>query len=264
MSMLTPVKFGIARAVNAVSPRLWIELSLMRRNRNLEPELWLLEHLLDKDKVAVDVGANKGIFSLFMLKHAGAVHAFEPNPQCYRDVRRVLPARASVHQIALGEEPGELVLRYDPDNTGRGTCHSDNPLEDDPDIKTILTERVEARRLDSMGLSDVGFIKIDVEGFEESVLRGAEGLLEAERPNMLIEIEERHNPGGLSRIIAFLGPLGYEARYLKDGRLHAVKDAEAMQRRAVSEPGQAGEHIYNFFFLQPEGLARLERALSAG
>jgi hypothetical protein len=60
-----------------------------------------------------------------------------------------------------------------------------------------------------LGLGNVGFIKIDVEGHEQDVLTGLSGLLEASRPNILVEIGGAQRGGSLSEVRHLLGPLGY-------------------------------------------------------
>jgi hypothetical protein len=90
----------------------------------------------------------------------------------------------------------------------------------------------------------VGFIKIDVEGYEEFVIRGAMGILQRDTPNLLIEIEERHNRGGYARVSAALSRLGYRAFYLQNNKLQRLEsgvDIQALQ-------SQASRYINNFFF----------------
>ena len=77
-----------------------------------------------------------------------------------------------------------------------------------PDEIVSSCYEVELRTLDSYGFEDVAFIKIDVEGHEEAVLAGAGDTLVRAKPVLLIEIEERHNPGGLDRIAKRLSRIG--------------------------------------------------------
>ena len=73
----------------------------------------------------------------------------------------------------------------------------------------VETVKVPMRTLDSYQLSNVGFIKIDVEGHEEAVLHGSSETLRREMPNLMIEIEDRTSRAG----IAFPAAFGLAARY---------------------------------------------------
>jgi hypothetical protein len=61
--------------------------------------------------------------------------------------------------------------------------------------------QVQTQTLDSLGLLDVGFLKIDVEGHELSVLRGADKTIASNRPIVLIESEARHARGAPANVI---------------------------------------------------------------
>jgi hypothetical protein len=105
----------------------------------------------------------------------------------------------------------------------------------------------------------VGFIKIDVEGHEEGVLNGARKTLERERPALLIEIEDRHNPGGLGRICALL--TGYEGYFFAQGRRRPLSDfdPEIHQRPedldSAYEARRQSPYVNNFLFLPTRGPA---------
>ncbi len=60
-------------------PTLWMDVGFWLAPRHFEREIWLAALLCDKNRIAVDVGANQGIYSYYMSKFAKAVLAFEPN-----------------------------------------------------------------------------------------------------------------------------------------------------------------------------------------
>ena len=90
---------------------------------------------------------------------------------------------------------------------GRSSLERDNPVEG-------VREKVLIQTLDSFAFQNVGFIKIDVEGHELSVLRGAIATIERERPNFLIEIEERHKPESTRTVPELLESLEYTGWFL--------------------------------------------------
>jgi hypothetical protein len=117
---------------------------------------------------------------------------------------------------------------------------------------------VPIRRLDSYDIRNVGFIKIDVEGHEEDVLIGANVTIKRERPVLLIEIEERHNPQGLTRIVDGLKRLDYDAYFFENKKLKPIGAFDVKVHQVVSAelesdpPIRSRRHIAyvnNFLFL---------------
>jgi FkbM family methyltransferase len=119
---------------------------------------------LDRSSVVLDIGANIGVMTRIFAKRAGHVHAFEPSPRALAMLRLNAPPNATVHPFALGEEEGVVEFAeceaLDMSHIGEGDL------------------QVPVRTVDSFGLTP-DFIKIDVEGFEPQVLRGAAKTLAA-------------------------------------------------------------------------------------
>lgn len=253
MSIAQHIKRAVITTLNGVHPAIWMRASLALKNHNLEPELWLAPKLLGEGGVAIDVGANAGMYSTQFARYAAAVHAFEPNPLCLRQLARALPGRVTVHACALSDHAGKATLRFDPQNTGIGTIEQANRLNNNEGIKQIETAEVEIRMLDSFGFTDVGLIKIDAEGHEEAVLRGGGETLARSRPSVLVEIEERHNPGGLSRIRVLFERMDYVATALDGESLRRLDLIEAEGRRTLA----SAHGINNFIFLDRAKAKRL-------
>ena len=112
------------------------------------------------------------------------------------------------------------------------------------------------RPLDSYDFRDVGLIKIDVEGHEEAVLAGARATIAASRPILIVEIEERHNPGSTRRIPLTLAEIGYSAYFYENGVQRPVAEFDprrhqdpARLRLEGSVPRQDLGYYNNFVFL---------------
>jgi FkbM family methyltransferase len=195
------------------------------RNMRGNPEERICAHLCDPGLVSVDAGAAAGGFARVLAQHSTRCEAFEANPNNWPALKAALdglPAR--VHECALSDQDGEVTLRV-PVVDGRddpplATIESHNALGG-AEVRTVT---VPCHRLDTLDLSPVGFMKIDVEGHELAVLRGAEGLLTRDRPNLLVEAEDRHRPGAVSDVAKYLSELGYLAYFLLGRRLKPIDE----------------------------------------
>lgn len=209
----------------------------------LEPEIAVLPALLEgRSGIALDVGANMGIYTYALSGLGIAVHAFEPQVACSEVISAWAGTSTSaitVHNVGVGSSPGELVL-YVPIVNGA-------PVRTRASFQSFGRDQAEMRVpvvvLDALQLPTVAFMKVDVEGFELEVLKGALGLLARDHPALLVEIDrERHTPGSFAAITDLLGQLGYRCHVLQDGS--RIADAGI-------DPWTAPADIYNFIFLVP-------------
>ncbi len=117
--------------------------------------------------------------------------------------------------------------------------------------------------LDSLDFGNVGFIKIDVEGHEQAVLRGAAGLIARQRPVVQVECEERHVPGAVASAARFFAALGYRGFFWKAAMLQPIElfDPLRDQRSETLDHGDdwRGTYINNFIFVHPARAAVLNR-----
>jgi FkbM family methyltransferase len=200
-------KRAFPRPVEMVQSRRFYRSELERGER----ELRLLPDLVDRHRIAIDVGANNGTYAYYLSKLTKVV-AFEPNPRyCWRLSN--LPRNVNVQAVALSDKEGEAILHI-PYLPSGGEAHGWASLESVPGSTEV---RVASRTLDSYGL-DPGFIKIDVEGHEEAVVRGAMDTIRQSKPILLIECEERHNPGATLRLPSMLGAIGYRGFFYPAGQ----------------------------------------------
>lgn len=228
-----------------IPPRLYMWRLLRKHARRGEEELKHLPDWAPADKIAIDIGANKGVYSHTLAKLCRHVHAFEPNPKIFRILTRYLPDNVTPHHVALSDRNGvaELVI---PSYTAGGYSNQGASL--DPAKKKAPfgfgVVDVPSRTLDSFNFQNVGFIKIDVEGFEEAVVRGAMATIRRERPTILIEIEERHIGRPIEAALGDMAASGFEVRFLREGRLRPVTelDPDADHRLRYKQPG----YVFNF------------------
>ena len=227
-----------------VPPRLYMWRLIRKHLRKGEAELKILPDIVPRERIAIDVGANKGVYTHLLARTCRAVEAFEPNPKIYRVLTRYLPSNVVTHQVALSDRVGtaELIVPMYGGGYSNQTA-SLNPRKRNEGAGVV---RVAQRTLDSYGFHNVGFIKIDVEGFEPAVLAGARETILRERPVMQIELEEQHTGKTIQECLAQVQELGMDAFFLRDGKLRPISEFDPVQNRAAFAP-RIG-YINNFIF----------------
>lgn len=128
-------------------------------------------------RVALDIGANVGLWSRSLVKHFETVVAFEPVPM-FRDclTKNVVAENLDIRPIALGDHDAMIKMIITEGNTGH--THVD-PNSTDGDTPIV--------RLDSLNLQNIDYIKIDCEGYEYRVLQGAKETIMRCRPVIVVE-----------------------------------------------------------------------------
>lgn len=192
-------------------------------------ESQLVSELLRPGMTVVDVGAHHGLYSLLSSKRVGpkgCVFAFEPSPRERTRLEKHLLANrcrnVSVLPIALGlTSSSEDLFLVD---GGEDYCNSLRP----PAVAAATSKvRVAVTSLDEFlenaRVQRVDFVKLDVEGAELDVLKGATRMLSANSPILLVEVfDVRTRPWGYraNEIVRFLHKLGYEWFHISgDGTL---------------------------------------------
>lgn len=153
-------------------------------------EQTFLMHLIRPGDLALDVGANVGIYSLALADLGAKVWAFEPSsairPALIHNVRlNGAEDRVRVLPFAVGAERGRVLFTADLEGTNHVVRET----------RVGLTEAVEVRSLDDVvadstgGLAgeDVFLLKVDAEGEDEAVLFGAAALLQRCQPIVIVE-----------------------------------------------------------------------------
>jgi len=229
-----------------VPARLELKRIVAREKRKGEAGLRLLPFLLDPDRAALDIGANRGIWAHEMAEVCGQVWAFEPNPKLFAVLKAAAGRTVACRAEALSDAVGEAELLI-PGEAGRYSNQGASLNPDKVGDRAHMRVRVTTARLDDLDPPQTGFMKIDVEGHERAVLEGARGLIARDRPAMIVEIEERHTGRDLDGELDFVESLGYRTLALKAGRLidRARLDVEADHR---AKAGKAG-YVNNFVFL---------------
>jgi len=198
-------------------------------------QLKILRRLLDQDSVFVDAGANQGEFTVCAASVIadGTVHAFEPVPNVRQHLERNLEANGFtnvvIQSVGLSDASADEVPIYGADSTFHdGTQHIGLPTLFRVSGRSEALALIALRRLDDV-LPDhqrVNVIKIDVEGAEWAVLKGAEATIARERPAIIFEAnEETYEAAGysMSDVFEWMRARGYDLRVIDAaGGLHSL------------------------------------------
>jgi len=232
-------------------PALWIEAGLRWRKGHYEPELFLVPWLCNKDQIAIDVGANQGVYTYYMAKFAKEVMAFEPNIDLEPVLKKVANGNVRFQFVALSNIQGESVMRIDPKDHGISTIERRNSFQVVNQAVHPVQRRVSTRTLDSFALTDVSFIKIDVEGHEEAVIQGAYDTVRRNKPVLLIESEDQHNSGAPRRVSGMLAELGYQGYFIRNCGLCALDELQPHETDPRNYRNNI-RYVNNFIFVQAD------------
>lgn len=241
---------SVARLIRPFIPRRWQVPARYYQHRAagiLEREVSLLTRAVDSGECVVDVGANFGVLSYAFLRRGAVVHAFEPQPACLDVLRAYARHQPNlrVYDVAVGASaargvltiPVEAAFAGSPSATLRRAEHA------------AATMDVAVATLDSlMSGHDVALIKIDVEGAELDVLRGARATIRQCRPLMMIEVEQRHHDDGLEGVVKEIEALCYRAAYLDAGRRVVAVQWTVDEVKRLNAAG-----VNNFLFAPIDG-----------
>lgn len=161
------------------------EWAIRMRRENLAFQK-ILARCLRPDSNCVDVGCNRGEWLQFYQRYApdGSHHAFEPLPQLAENLRANFPL-VTVHQCALSDQSGTASFFFARELDGwSGLRRQHYPGGVSAEETVCATEK-----LDDVipHATKIDFIKIDVEGAEHLVLRGARELIRRWRPTIVFE-----------------------------------------------------------------------------
>ncbi len=227
---------------------------------------------LHRPGTLVDVGAHDGLITLPFARLPGSrVLAFEPLPSAFarlqaalREAFGAVPPQVDCRAAALGDHDGEVTLAM-PLLDG---VAQEQWASTAKDYAAHLSSRVAVERftvplmrLDALDLADVTGMKIDAEGAEYEILRGARETLLRCRPILTIEIEERHREGSSWAVPAYLDALGYEVLFELDDTWFPMASLDrATMQRASPDPSvfeASDPYVFVFYALPREHAAAM-------
>jgi len=213
-------------------------------------DIEVYDRFADASRNALDIGANHGTVTKLLSRRFKRVHAFEPDPINLAQLKQHATDNVSIHSLAISDRHGtaEMLTPI----WGGAPSRGHGSLSKSFDGHDTTTTDVPTATLDSLHLSNLGLVKIDVEGFELAVLLGAQLTLMREHPPIWIEVEAIH--GGEQHIRAVFNLLesyGYTGSFHWDGRwapLDTFHVATHQPQDGASR--RPGEFVSDFLFIR--------------
>ena len=165
--------------------------------------------------LALDIGANIGLWAKDLSNFFNKLICFEPNPYCVEYLKKNINIKNSeINSCALGSTEEEKNLFLHPTNSGASSFVNNTKVGYDNQSRAVFGEfpketkkaYVEIKKLDSFNIKKIDFIKIDVQGFELEVLKGSTNTLLNNSPILCIEEDSPET----SKTIPFLESLNYK------------------------------------------------------
>lgn len=211
-------------------------------------ELALIQRHTRPGDLACDVGANKGSYLYWMSRWAGRVVAFEPQSGLADYLRTAVKAtpmkNVTVEQTGVSDHTGVLKFYMPSTNSPEASLR---PIDGAQTIEIPVVSLDEY-----FAPSDrVKMLKVDVEGAELDVFKGAERILTQDRPVILFECEQRHlRTGSVFDCFRHLEARGYTGQFIVGKTLRPVSefdlaiDQNATGERFWKEPGYSNNFLF--------------------
>ena len=169
----------------------------------------------ERRNIALDVGANVGTHALRFAQHFNQVHAFEPNPEVFRQLQRNAHLNRfplAIHPVGLADCDALLDFHLtEHPNSGLGTFLKDEQY--DVPLRVMGKARVVRADdyLESCSIGRIDAVKIDTQGFEPAALRGMRNILRDHRPFVWLEVGiSTMNQLGSRELLGDLVPYPFE------------------------------------------------------
>jgi FkbM family methyltransferase len=217
-----------------------------------ERRLLLLDELVPRGCTAVDIGAWWGPWTYWLSRRAALVWSFEPNPELAWFLTRVVASNVHVENIALSNRSGSGTL-FAPEGVGRDALATLSAAHSESGAARV---EVPLRRLDEYRLEGVRFMKIDVEGHELEVLKGAEETLARCAPTLLVELDQRLHDEPIQHIFDWLRAHGHEGHFRRRREWTPLSRFDVLRDQSPHHDAWRPDYISDFVFKPVRARAR--------
>jgi FkbM family methyltransferase len=177
----------------------------------------LIDTAVPEAATAVDVGCADGIYVERMLRLVGprgTVYGVEPNPAHYDRLDRLARKHPNFRLLRHGASSTRaqatlfVPLANGSEHNGLASLR---PMGTADGLHEVKTELVPLDEIFADKPGGIALVKIDVEGHESQVVRGARELISSSHPILLVEIEQRHHAEPIEGVIDEIAAHGYSA-----------------------------------------------------
>jgi len=232
-----------------------------------EPEIYFINELIEPGKTVVDVGANIGnyIHCLDISHKYKRIVAFEPIPQLHTRLKALFP-KIEISNVALSNSKGKQTFKIPLIRERQYQTRASLETNKSEEFESgSITFDVDTNTLDlflqEKNIDDLAFVKIDVEGHEDSVLMGAQNSIKVQRPVLMVEIEQRHHQNkSLNEIFQLVLAHQYCGYFFNQNTnsMLSINDFSLEQHQNFSQLKTANYHN-NFIFVPVEKDLGLEQ-----
>jgi len=221
---------------------------LFKFKRQLDAEMFQILNYVNDRKLAIDIGANVGIYSYYFAQKFDQTFSFEPLEDITVELKAysTINKRLKVHNCALSDYNGENWIFTPKLNNGFDYGLTSFTESSDQHKRT----KVQVRTLDSFSFTEVSLLKVDVEGWEYSVLMGAQLTIARCKPVIFIEIEQRHlGERKIDEIFRLIESFGYRGLFFNKTRFETLNNFDLEENQlSYLHNVHSDNYLNNFLF----------------
>lgn len=179
------------------------------------------KQFLDKDKIFLDIGAHMGTYSIILSDYCKHVYSFEAQKNTYYNLCGGIALNnknniTAIHTALGNKEDNGTIMYLSQTSDDGGTSTMDMDVVNNTNSDILNKYKVKVTSLDSYNLNNIGFIKIDVEGWEINVLKGAEKtLIRNSYPQIIFEVwDDEWYINKKNKLLEYLDDFGYNCKQI--------------------------------------------------
>ncbi len=183
------------------------------------------------DGVFIDIGANIGLFSLFVARlfPRARVFAFEPHPRLHRCIQKTAHdaklSHLEAHQACVSRADGQIQLLINSNDSGGHTTDASQIRDSEKQSELTVKAAALDRFVKDKNLGRIDVIKIDVQGAEWDVLLGAQESLRRFKPKILVEMDNHRVVNADSQVQSIqklFSDIGYQVRRVSETQTQSI------------------------------------------